>query len=82
MTYQNKQIKWLLNKEKQQVLKIRNNLIVTIQDDMENFNIKNIFQEINNADKINKNSGGMINKALYIVLIFVILLILLSWIMP
>jgi len=34
------------------------------------------------ADNINKTSGGMINKALYIVLAIVAVLIFLSWIMP
>jgi hypothetical protein len=57
---------------------------VTIEDDIQNanLNIKSAAKEIKNADSINKSSGGMINKALYIVLAIVAVLIFLSWIMP
>lgn len=47
-----------------------------------NFNIENSAKEMKTADGVNKKSGGMMNYALYIVLIIVIVLIFLSWIMP
>ena len=58
--------------------------IVTIQDDMDNanFNIENSVKEMKSSNNINKNNGGMINYALYIVFFIVIILIFLSWIMP
>lgn len=57
---------------------------MTIEDDINNanLNIKNAAREMKDADSINKSSGGMINKALYIVLAIVAVLIFLSWIMP
>jgi hypothetical protein len=57
---------------------------VTIEDDINNtnLNIKNAATEMKYADSINKSSGGIINKALYIVLAIVAVLIFLSWIMP
>jgi hypothetical protein len=47
-----------------------------------NLNIKDAAKEMKDANSINKSSGGMINKALYIVLAIVAALIFLSWIMP
>lgn len=45
-------------------------------------NINNAVGEIKEARDINENSGGLLNKAVYIVVFIVLGLILLSWIMP
>ena len=37
---------------------------------------------IKDANELNKSTGGMLNKVVYLVIIIVVLLVLLSWIMP
>ena len=39
-------------------------------------------KEIKDADSYNKTGGGMLNKAVYIVVAIVLVLIFLSWLIP
>jgi t-SNARE complex subunit (syntaxin) len=45
-------------------------------------NLNKAVNEIRQANQANKTGGGMLNKAIYIVLAIVVLLIILSWMMP
>lgn len=45
-------------------------------------NIDNAGKEINQANDLNKSSGNMINKMVYIAVIVVVVMILLAYIMP
>jgi hypothetical protein len=45
-------------------------------------NLNKAVNEIRQANQANQTGGGMLNKAIYIVLAIVVLLIILSWMMP
>ncbi len=38
--------------------------------------------DIKEANEVNRSTGGMLNKVVYVVAVIVVLLILLSWMMP
>jgi t-SNARE complex subunit (syntaxin) len=45
-------------------------------------NMDNAVIDIKEANEINRSTGGMLNKVVYVVAVIVVLLILLSWMMP
>jgi t-SNARE complex subunit (syntaxin) len=57
-----------------------NSIEANITDTKQNMDTAVI--EIKEANEANKSTGGMLNKAVYVVIVIVLLLILMSWIMP
>lgn len=71
-----KQTAQMVNTQGETVLSIEEN-VTTTKD-----NLERAVKEIREANEANKSGGGMINKAVYIVIGIIVLLIILSWLMP
>jgi hypothetical protein len=73
-----------MSKEAAEIVQRSGQAIMSIEENVHdtNTNIKTAVGEIKTAKDISESSGGMLNKAVYIVLIIVAALILLSWMMP